>query len=95
MPGMGSGLTINNPLIVSAFRSALHAQALLVLAFLAVVAVAWSVLRSMRLRQALSGAPTSAVLAPEAPARRLLRVGFGLIWILDGILQAQISMPSA
>ena len=28
----------------------------------------------------------------EAPGRRLLRVGFGLIWILDGILQAQPKM---
>ena len=26
-------------------------------------------------------------------ARRLLRVSFGLIWVFDGILQAQISMP--
>jgi cytochrome oxidase Cu insertion factor (SCO1/SenC/PrrC family) len=28
----------------------------------------------------------------EAPGRRLLRIGFGLIWILDGILQAQPKM---
>ena len=27
------------------------------------------------------------------PARRLLRVSFGLIWIFDGILQGQASMP--
>ena len=26
---------------------------------------------------------------PETPARRLLRTGFGLLWIFDGILQAQ------
>ena len=31
--------------------------------------------------------------APEPTARRLLRVGFGLLWIFDGILQAQASMP--
>ena len=30
--------------------------------------------------------------AREARGRRLLRVGFGLIWILDGILQAQPKM---
>jgi cytochrome oxidase Cu insertion factor (SCO1/SenC/PrrC family) len=31
--------------------------------------------------------------SPEAPARRLLRVSFGLLWIFDGILQGQASMP--
>src|SRR5205807_865082 len=30
----------------------------------------------------------------EAPARRLLRVGFGLLWILDGFLQAQPKMAA-
>jgi cytochrome oxidase Cu insertion factor (SCO1/SenC/PrrC family) len=30
--------------------------------------------------------------AGEAPARTLLRVGFGLIWVLDGFLQAQPQM---
>jgi cytochrome oxidase Cu insertion factor (SCO1/SenC/PrrC family) len=29
---------------------------------------------------------------PEARARSLLRIGFGLIWVLDGILQAQPKM---
>jgi cytochrome oxidase Cu insertion factor (SCO1/SenC/PrrC family) len=30
--------------------------------------------------------------APEAPARQLLRVGFGALWIFDGILQTQPKM---
>ena len=30
---------------------------------------------------------------PEPVARRLLRIAFGLIWIFDGILQGQASMP--
>jgi cytochrome oxidase Cu insertion factor (SCO1/SenC/PrrC family) len=30
----------------------------------------------------------------EAPARRLLRIGFGLLWILDGFLQAQPKMAA-
>ena len=29
---------------------------------------------------------------PEAAGRRLLRIGFGLLWILDGLLQAQPKM---
>jgi len=32
-------------------------------------------------------------LAPEPVARRVLRIGFGLIWILDGLLQLQSGMP--
>ncbi len=32
-------------------------------------------------------------LAAEPRARRLLRISFGLLWIFDGILQAQAAMP--
>ncbi len=31
---------------------------------------------------------------PEAAARRLLRIGFGVIWIFDGLLQAQPAMAA-
>ena len=44
-----------------------------------------------------SGHPAAGPLAVtafiEAPGRRLLRVSFGLLWIFDGILQGQASMP--
>ena len=44
-----------------------------------------------------SGHPAARPLAVtafiEAPGRRLLRVSFGLLWIFDGILQGQASMP--
>jgi cytochrome oxidase Cu insertion factor (SCO1/SenC/PrrC family) len=30
---------------------------------------------------------------PEPVARRVLRIGFGLLWLLDGLLQLQSSMP--
>ncbi len=96
MPGMGSGLSNDNPTIVSAFRSLLAHEALAVMALLVLVAVAWSWLKRAELRQAAGG---EALLPPgplpfvEAPARKLLRIGFGLLWILDGILQAQPQMP--
>ena len=41
-------------------------------------------------RRPKGGLPSA---SPEPPARRLLRVGFGLIWVFDGILQGQASMP--
>ncbi|HMK97794.1 MAG TPA: SCO family protein [Acidimicrobiales bacterium] len=95
---MSSGLSTNNPAIVSAFQSALLNQGLIVLLILALVAVAWNVLRSAQYRRARALAAEAPVLPlvpsrPEPAARRLLRVSFGLIWVLDGILQCQISMP--
>lgn len=98
MPGMNTGLSTNNPAIVSAFRDALLHQGLVVLLILALVATAWNILRSVQVRRArASGTGSSAVpqplSRPEPVARRLLRVSFGLIWVFDGILQAQASMP--
>ncbi len=97
MTGMNSGLDQNNPTITAAFRSALVRQGLVVVVIVAVVAVAWNVLRAVQLRRAVAGAPGSpaalVALPPEPPARRLLRVAFGLVWILDGVLQGQVSMP--
>lgn len=98
MPGMSSGLATNNPTIVSAFQSLLLRQALVVLLILALLAVAWNVLRGVQLHRAMrEGGLASAELAelpyPEPLGRRVLRIGFGLIWIFDGILQGQASMP--
>jgi cytochrome oxidase Cu insertion factor (SCO1/SenC/PrrC family) len=39
------------------------------------------------------GAKAGVALWREPAARRVLRIGFGLIWIFDGILQAQPAMP--
>jgi cytochrome oxidase Cu insertion factor (SCO1/SenC/PrrC family) len=98
MSGMGTGLNSNNPTVVSAFHAALLKQGLVVLLVLFLVAVAWNLLRSAQLRQAAGGegevvAAAESRFIPEPVARRLLRVSFGLIWIFDGVLQAQASMP--
>ena len=98
MGGMGTGLQTNNPTIVSAFHAALVRQGLVVLLIVAVVGVAWRVLRARQLRRSASDAtqttePSSGLTYPEPAGRRLLRVSFGLIWIFDGILQGQASMP--
>lgn len=98
MSGMGTGLNANNPTIVSAFHRELLHQGLVVLLILAVVLVAWNFLRARQLLNAEAaegGAhlPAMPFSGPEPAARRLLRVSFGLIWIFDGILQGQSSMP--
>ena len=91
---MSTGLSTNNPAIVSAFQAALLHQGLIVLLILALVAIAWNVERSVQLRRAHAAGAGAAPLPsptfpPEPAARRLLRVSFGLIWVFDGILQAQ------
>jgi cytochrome oxidase Cu insertion factor (SCO1/SenC/PrrC family) len=94
MPGMSTGLQANNPTIVSAFQSLLLRQGLVVLILLAVMIVAWNVLRGVQFRRAMTGTASAELSAYSEPvARRVLRVSFALIWILDGLLQAQPSMP--
>ncbi len=96
MPGMNTGLSTNNPAIVSAFQTALLHQGLVVLLIIALISMAWNVQRSAMLARAraeATGTSNSTISRPEPVARRLLRVSFGLIWVFDGILQGQASMP--
>ena len=98
MPGMGTSLQTDNATVISAFKSALFHQGLVVLVILALLAVAWNLLRGLQLRQVTSaGGPVPRIMSeptvPEPAALRLLRIAFGCIWIFDGILQAQVSMP--
>jgi cytochrome oxidase Cu insertion factor (SCO1/SenC/PrrC family) len=98
MPGMNSGLSDTNPILVAAFRAALVHQGLIALALLAALALAWVCVREFSpaarpaatARQAISPASWAA----EPAARRLLRVGFGILWIFDGLLQAQPAMAA-
>ncbi len=102
MPGMNTGLGTDNPTIASAFKSALLHQGMVVLLIVVLAAGAWQALRIVQWRRAeASGGglwpspslPVTLGLQAEPVARRLLRVAFGLLWIFDGILQAQSSMP--
>jgi cytochrome oxidase Cu insertion factor (SCO1/SenC/PrrC family) len=96
MPGMNSGLSNTNPTIVAAFRAALLHQGLLILVILVVLALSWVSVRefvpSVRGMARLSyGRLTT---EPEPAGRRLLRIGFGIVWIFDGLLQAQPAMAA-
>jgi cytochrome oxidase Cu insertion factor (SCO1/SenC/PrrC family) len=89
MPGMNSGLNDDNPTLVAAFRAALLHQGLYVLLIFAILAVAWVSAREW-LRPARAARPVT----PEPTWRVLLRIGFGVIWIFDGLLQAQPDMAA-
>ena len=89
MPGMNSGLNSDNPTLVAAFRAALLHQGLIVLLIFTVLAIAWVSAREW-LRPARAAGPAEA----EPAWRKLLRFGFGIIWIVDGLLQAQPAMPA-
>ncbi|MGO9780408.1 MAG: SCO family protein [Streptosporangiaceae bacterium] len=90
---MNSGLNVDDPTVVAAFRSALLHQALIALAIFAVLSVVWV---SVRERHGAGAAgPERAARRPAEPAaHRVLRIGFGLLWLLDGLLQAQPGMAA-
>jgi cytochrome oxidase Cu insertion factor (SCO1/SenC/PrrC family) len=89
MPGMNSGLNDNNSTLVAAFRAALLHQGIYVLLIFAILAVAW-----VSAREWLRPARTARPATREPAWRELLRIGFGVIWIFDGLLQAQPAMPA-
>jgi cytochrome oxidase Cu insertion factor (SCO1/SenC/PrrC family) len=88
---MGGGqLSDTNPVIVGAFRTALRHEALIVAGLLIISFLAWATVTVLGGRRAGSEGRRA---APEPAGRRVLRAGFGVLWILDGVLQAQQSMP--
>jgi cytochrome oxidase Cu insertion factor (SCO1/SenC/PrrC family) len=98
VPGMGRGLQSGNSTVVSAFHTALLHQLLLILFTGAVLAVAFNVVRTVQYRRLRAVGNTTFPSMPpwdhaEPAARRILRIGFGFLWILDGFLQLQSSMP--
>ena len=93
MPGMNSGLNVSDPVVVAAFRAALVHQGLIALLIFGLLGLAWVSLRVLLPAAAGDGAAATLGPALAEPAwRRLLRVGFGLLWVFDGILQAQPKM---
>ena len=95
MPGMNSGLNVNDPTVVAAFKAALLHQGLIALLIFALLGLAWITVRAWLParpgRRAGSARPARPG-AGRAAWRQLLRIGFGLLWIFDGILQAQPTM---
>ena len=94
MPGMNSGTDRLDHVLARAFMTALLHQGLIALALLAVLAAAWVGLRRWRFTAQVPAAGAAGTAGAEPAGRRVLRIGFGLLWLLDGILQAQPNMPA-
>jgi cytochrome oxidase Cu insertion factor (SCO1/SenC/PrrC family) len=96
MPGMNSGVNVNDPTVVAAFKATLLHQGLIALLIFCLVGLAWVTLRAFLPVAARSAAAAAA--PPEPAWRQVLRIGFGILWLLDGILQGQpkmaIGLPS-
>jgi cytochrome oxidase Cu insertion factor (SCO1/SenC/PrrC family) len=98
---MNSGLDLSDPAVVAAFKAALVHQGLIALLIFVFVGLSWVSIRAwLNASPAAAGGETvaSAPAAAEPTWRQLLRIGFGLLWVFDGILQAQpkmaIGLPS-
>jgi hypothetical protein len=106
MPGMNSGINVSDPTVVAAFKAALVHQWLIALLIFALLGMAWVTVRVLfpvtaaqgtaaqgtaAQGTAGQGAETASVVA-EPSWRQVLRIGFGLLWAFDGILQAQPKM---
>jgi cytochrome oxidase Cu insertion factor (SCO1/SenC/PrrC family) len=95
MPGMKSGLSDTNPVIVAAFKAALLHQGLLIVAVLALLGLVWFAAREfVRTGSSRWARPSLIGTVAEPRARRLLRIGFGIVWVFDGLLQAQPAMAA-
>jgi len=90
VPGMNSGLSPGDPILVAAFRSALLQQGVIAALMLAFLWLLWATARTWRPAAASSAMSRAAIAEPRG--RWLLRTGFGVLWIFDGILQAQPKM---
>ena len=85
---MNSGLNPASSILLSAFEHAIMYQFAIVCVIFMALLLAWAAARG-RTATALDG--TEAWQEPRA--RRILRIGFGALWLFDGILQAQPQMP--
>jgi len=104
MPGMNNGLDPDDPTVVAAFRAALLHQGIIALLIFAVLSVAWVSVRAQPDGSRAGGPdrpghPLARVRAGlwaygEPAGRQVLRIGFGLLWLLDAALLAQPGMAA-
>jgi cytochrome oxidase Cu insertion factor (SCO1/SenC/PrrC family) len=89
MPGMGkNNVSLLNPIVVSLFRHHLYISSVYWIIGIALVCLLGATFARRLNTFNLSKSGLS-----EPRSRTILRIGFGIIWVFDGILQFQPSMP--
>ena len=89
-----SVLSPNDPTIEAAFRTALVHQGLIAAAILAVLWLVWSAAGNWVHIGDNSKNPQGGSREREPRGRQVLRIGFGVLWLFDGILQVQPQMAA-
>jgi cytochrome oxidase Cu insertion factor (SCO1/SenC/PrrC family) len=84
----GAGYSNSNPLVASTFT-----HSVLVTCALWIIAIAFAVMVASIASRRVLRFNLSEVGLAEARNRSYLRMAFGAIWLFDGILQFQVSMP--
>ena len=89
MPGMGkNNVSLLNPIVVALFRHHLYISAVYW-----IIGIALVLLLGATFTRRLNTFNISPSGLSEPRGRTILRIGFGIIWVFDGILQFQPSMP--
>jgi hypothetical protein len=92
---MNSGSSASSLALVADFRAVLLAEGTVMFLLFVLLAIGWVACREMLLARARAWLAAQRARWPTEPAgRRVLRIGFGVLWIVDGLLQAQPGMPA-
>jgi hypothetical protein len=90
---MGPGVGSLGP--AADFRAMLLSEGTAMFLLFVLLAIGWVVCREILLARARAWLTAQRGRWPAEPAaRRVLRIGFGVLWIVDGLLQAQPGMPT-
>jgi hypothetical protein len=98
MPGLIAPSGAAGAALATAFKTALLNEGEIIFLVFVLLAIAWVTCRELLLAKARARltrqlAARRAASETEPTARRVLRIGFGILWIFDGLLQAQPAMP--
>ncbi len=90
----------DNPLVTGVYRSTLRHQVLVVVLLVVVLALSWNVIRTIRYRRMVAAGTSDEAAPPRWPypepvGRRCLRLAFGILWVFDGLLMVQGSIPAS
>src|SRR5215470_7591794 len=87
MSGMNSGVNVNDPTVIAAFKAVLLHQGLIALLIFGILGLAWVSLRAwlpLSVQTGVAAPGTPATVPAEPAGRQVLRIGFGLLWVFDG-----------